>query len=266
MSEFKEIGREPETKNIKNIGIEIPIDSIMDITSKEDENQIELNINNVNSSSVKLSLSVYGNNLRVKYPIKMGNVYSFLFIHGDPKMIIGPQCKHSLILVYMSIILFLIINIINGLLLLYAYQSIHSIFRDIGLLNYILQTFSQISCSITNPGIPHRNNYVSDGVMFSIYQQIKQNNCKLDKYRVCKICNILVSAQQDITHCEDCNICVESTILLILIDLDHHCVWIGKCIAKRNLRLFNVFVISTAFFGIFSIICLIAFVISYVAK
>ena len=69
---------------------------------------------------------------------------------------------------------------------------------------------SQITCTIINPGIPHRNNYVSDGVMLSIYQQVKQNNYKFDKYRVCKICNILVNVEQNITHCEDCNICVES--------------------------------------------------------
>ncbi len=72
-----------------------------------------------------------------------------------------------------------------------------------------MQIISQLVCTILNPGIPNRNNYVSDGVMHSIYQQVKYNNYKFDKYRVCKICNIIVTVDQDITHCEDCNICVE---------------------------------------------------------
>ena len=77
-----------------NSGMAIPSDSIMDITAKEyEDNQISFNIGNVNTTTVKISLSVYGNDLRIKYPFKMGNVFSLLFYHGNPKIIIGPQCK-----------------------------------------------------------------------------------------------------------------------------------------------------------------------------
>jgi hypothetical protein len=93
MSDFKEVSQEEETMRSKNSRIELPTDSIMDITSKEEDNQISLNISHVHTSSVKLTLSVYGNDLGIKSPFIMGNVYAFLFIHGDPKIIIGPQCK-----------------------------------------------------------------------------------------------------------------------------------------------------------------------------
>ncbi len=109
----------------------------------------------------------------------------------------------------MSIILFVIINFLNALLIYFVYQELYFLLKYAGLMIYVIQVFSQISCTLINPGIPHRNNYVSDSIMHTIYQNIKHNNTKFDKYRVCKRCNILVTLEQQVTHCEDCNICVE---------------------------------------------------------
>jgi hypothetical protein len=116
----------------------------------------------------------------------------------------------------MSIFLFLIVNLINALSVVYIYPELVNIMKFIGVAVYVIQVTSQVMCTIINPGIPHRNNYVSDGVMHSIYQQVKYNNYKFDKYRVCKICNIIVGSEQDIQHCEDCNICVESNIKIFI--------------------------------------------------
>jgi hypothetical protein len=98
MSQFdsNDITQDEDTirSKVSNSRLAIPTDSMMDITAKEIDNQLSFNIGNVQTtSSVKLTLSVYGNDLRIKYPYKMGNVFSFLFFHGDPKIIIGPQCK-----------------------------------------------------------------------------------------------------------------------------------------------------------------------------
>ena len=112
----------------------------------------------------------------------------------------------------MSIILFIIINIFNTILIMGVYPQLHYLIEYIGLVVYILQTFSHFYTTLINPGIPHRNNYVSDSIMHTIYQNIKYHNYKFDKYRVCKMCNILVTADQQVTHCEDCNICVEGII------------------------------------------------------
>lgn len=35
-------------------------------------------------------------------------------------------------------------------------------------------------------------------------------------------------------HCDDCGLCIE--------ELDHHCVWVGKCVGRYNLKLFYFFV------------------------
>ena len=44
-------------------------------------------------------------------------------------------------------------------------------------------------------------------------------------------------------HCPDCDICI--------LELDHHCVWTGKCIGKKNLYLFYVFVSLVPTFFVF---------------
>lgn len=117
--------------------------------------------------------------------------------------------NHNFHIDFMSIILFVIINLVNAMLIFFVYKELYVILKLIGVSIYIIQVFSQVTCTLINPGIPHRNNYVSDSIMHTIYQNIKYNNYKFDKYRVCKICNILVSVEQDVTHCEECNICVE---------------------------------------------------------
>jgi hypothetical protein len=131
-------------------------------------------------------------------------------------------------------------------------------FRFIGICLYIVQTSSQLYTSLINPGIPHRNNYLSEAVMETMYKNHRLNNVKFDKYRLCRNCNILVNLEQNITHCEDCNICVAGIFnYKCIIDLDHHCVWIGKCIAKNNLMGFNVFLVTTLIFGVYSIFALL---------
>ena len=44
----------------------------------------------------------------------------------------------------------------------------------------------------------------------------------------CQKCNVYVT--RDMEHCDDCQVCVE--------EIDHHCVFFSKCIAKGNLFAF----------------------------
>lgn len=57
--------------------------------------------------------------------------------------------------------------------------------------------------------------------------------------------NISTYQPPDGQHCPDCNVCIEG--------YDHHCVWMGTCIGKKNYRQFIRFNLSWLLYLIFAI-------------
>lgn len=67
------------------------------------------------------------------------------------------------------------------------------------------------------------------------FKHIRVNHLgHIKKTRVCKTCNIVKPFRS--THCGDCDNCVER--------FDHHCPWLGNCVAKRNYKYFYTFIVS----------------------
>jgi len=64
---------------------------------------------------------------------------------------------------------------------------------------------------------------------------------------VCNICK--VDRPLSASHCYTCNVCVD--------ELDHHCPWTGKCIAKKNLKVFYIFIWLLCFHIVFVIATII---------
>mmetsp|Transcript_47502 Transcript_47502/g.88493 ORF Transcript_47502/g.88493 Transcript_47502/m.88493 type:complete len:240 (+) Transcript_47502:237-956(+) len=62
----------------------------------------------------------------------------------------------------------------------------------------------------------------------------------------CHACNI--KRPRNARHCYKCRVCV--------LDLDHHCPWIGKCIGKRTSISFRVFIFSLFILAYFMIGCI----------
>jgi len=59
-------------------------------------------------------------------------------------------------------------------------------------------------------------------------------NEDISKYRWCDFCNVY--QPPDGAHCPDCNVCIAG--------YDHHCVWMGACIGKKNMKPFLRFNVS----------------------
>jgi palmitoyltransferase len=65
----------------------------------------------------------------------------------------------------------------------------------------------------------------------------------ISRWRWCDVCNTY--QPPDGQHCPDCNVCIEG--------YDHHCVWMGTCIGKKNYRQFIRFNLSWLLYLIFAI-------------
>jgi len=62
--------------------------------------------------------------------------------------------------------------------------------------------------------------------------------------KYCESCHIVRPLRT--SHCHDCNNCV--------MGFDHHCVWLGTCIGKRNYTLFFHFVTSVFLYSVYTIV------------
>jgi hypothetical protein len=90
-----------------------------------------------------------------------------------------------------------------------SFPTISLFFKLIGLLLYIIQVLSHLFTMFINPGLPDKNSYISSEVINIFQNNSEYDTSFLKKYRKCDICNILVQAQNEVVHCESCNICVE---------------------------------------------------------
>jgi len=98
-------------------------------------------------------------------------------------------------------------------MIIFIYPKIKQIeIKYLGMIIYLIQILSLISTSLINPGIPHRSNYLSESIITVLSNSMKLSELKFRKYKVCKVCNILVNSYDEVIHCEDCGICIKSKI------------------------------------------------------
>ena len=93
----------------------------------------------------------------------------------------------------------------------------------------VLEVLSYTLTFLINPGM----------VMPKVISKETLNLIKNDNNKYCKICKIQKFSKRKIHHCKHCNVCVEG--------YDHHCPWTGKCIAKRNIIPFYLFLCLAVF-------------------
>lgn len=73
----------------------------------------------------------------------------------------------------------------------------------------------------------------------------------MNKITWCEPCKVLRPPRS--FHCARCKMCVEVH--------DHHCMWVGTCIGKRNIKQFTQFLLFTGLHALFSSYVLISEII-----
>lgn len=121
----------------------------------------------------------------------------------------------------------------------------------INLINYISNICLLICGGFTDPGIIQRNNeYKGQNIENRIIKVNK--NGHMVKFIYCQTCFHYNPPRT--YHCRICNNCIER--------LDHHCLWMGKCVGKRNYRFFYLFLCLLIISTLFRIIVCIAFLVN----
>ncbi|MCQ2817265.1 MAG: hypothetical protein MJ252_08375 [archaeon] len=158
---------------------------------------------------------------------QIGNMMAFFGDRdGNPLIMIGPHWPMFMCFsTIMSIIVFLFFS--------FFWRYLSLLFKFFGIILYISFILSYTYTFLINPGFPK----------YDLDSRIGEPR---NKFRYCKKCKLWVNIDKKPNHCFECNICVEG--------YDHHCPWTGKCIGRRNLKSFYIFLISTLFIIVFLII------------
>jgi hypothetical protein len=103
---------------------------------------------------------------------------------------------------------------------------------------FAVTTYLLTDVSLRDPGICF-SKQIPDGV----------SSQEASQWRWCDFCHVY--QPPDGSHCPDCNVCVAG--------YDHHCVWMGTCIGKKNYRQFVRFNIAWLYYLVYAIFWLTTF-------
>ena len=199
----------------KNSYIKISTEDDVELYDFNYEKELPVTDNNNSNSSIR-SINQQDSFIYKK----IGNTFCFLGDKmGNPKILIGPHWP--MYICFSSFMSFIFI------LLFYSIWNLLNLFLKIsGVGTFLIFTFSYTFIFLANPGMPviNENSFIGK---------------PRDKYKYCNECKIWVNNRRSTEHCFECNICVEG--------YDHHCPWTGKCIGKRNIFCFYIFITSIIF-------------------
>lgn len=217
---------EEETNNILTINENINNNNIeqMQILTKQDKSNLYL-------SPIEQFKNYPNYIFFYKFGIlfcKIGNTLTFNFDKNNnnaPKICIGPHW-------YLAIVANLLITIFITSMYLSIIRTISSLLQKFifFIITFFIYYFFN-KCSLINPGICQ--------------------NMKKDKENTyyCNICQIYYNPSMKVEHCGMCGICVEK--------MDHHCIWVGKCVAKKNRDSFYLMLLSILFCYLYIIFIII---------
>ena len=155
---------------------------------------------------------------------KIGNTITCNFDpdnYNAPKICIGPHW-------YLAVIS----NILITVFIFTMYYCLIDSDVNVGskfvyfLIGFLIYFFFN-RCALINPGI------------------VQKKNIDINNMEYCNICQVYYNEDKKVQHCKMCNICVEK--------MDHHCVWVGKCVGKNNIFSFYAMLASIGLVYLFII-------------
>ena len=159
--------------------------------------------------------------------IKMGRLITFYFDKKNnyiPKFSIGPHW-------YLTLLLLLIMLSLALLLYFTIFKRLSTIKNIIFVLFVLSVYYFALKAALVHPKV--------------VMNKKKTNT----EYGYCSFCKCFFNPYNRVEHCEDCGVCFEK--------MDHHCIWMGKCVAKNNTRAFYGMLIDTGIFYAYIIYCTI---------
>ena len=99
--------------------------------------------------------------------------------------------------------------------------------KYIGVIIYLSFEIFLILTTISDPGVVTKEYYL---------ENYRPDKILIKNYKICRKCNIVMDLDKKTEHCVECGICIMGN--------DHHCPWTSKCIGKKNLWMFNGFLMS----------------------
>ncbi len=142
----------------------------------------------------------------------------------------------------------------NLLVYIVIYPSLNDIFRFLGTILYICQVIFHLFTMFINQGIPNKNYFISDEVIYALsHDKNLKQNFNIEKFQICRTCKLLIEKKRNVIHCCFCETCCEG--------YDHHCSWLGKCIGKNNYISFKIMVyLNFILFGYYFVVLILFFI------
>ena len=159
--------------------------------------------------------------------IRMGRLLTFFFDKKNnyvPRLSIGPHWCLTIVL------LLLILSLVY--LIYFSIMKKLGEFKSIIFFLFVFSVYYFVLCAaLIHPKV--------------VMNKIKNPN----EYGYCTLCKAYYNPYNKVEHCPECEVCFEK--------MDHHCIWVGKCVAKNNAFYFYGMIVDIVIFYIYIIYCAI---------